>query len=331
MIKGNVMYHNVAYIEKEARGDRLFRYPKEVLKECNSHCRNMARYACNCELRFVTDSDTVFVNITSFSGNGDIIVYFGDFYQAKYRIAAGETKNICISKPAILKDGTGEKFFEGCIYSPNVIRIHFHAFMAIVGEIDALEGEVRPPEKSELPVKTMLAYGSSITHGAGAFASNLCYIQTAARYLGVDVINKGVGGSCFAEKAIADWLSSKTDWDLAYAEIGINMVGAFDCGEFEKCYTYFIDKLSETGKPVFAPSMYLYSGAYNEGTSEKYMKFNEIIKNYHASHKLDNLHFIDGNKILPEGRWLTADGIHPSTEGHALMGFNAAEIIKEYI
>lgn len=333
MIKRNVMYHNIDYVEETPLGDRLFRYPEEVLKNCNQRCRMMARYSCNSELRFVTDSDNAFVRIGSFAGDGDIVVYYGDFCVGQYKISAGETKVISLTKPHMYSEVEGTKFFDSCIYGKNVIRIQFHAFMAVVGEIDAIGGEIRPPEKEELPLKTMLAYGSSITHGSSAFSSNLCYAQTAARYLKSDIINKGVGGSCHAEPAVADWLAERDDWDFAYAEIGINMIGSYSPDEFKKRYTYFFDRISQTGKHIFAPSIYTYSGVYTKDSQsrEYYESFNNIIREYHKTHKRPNVHFIDGDEILTETRWLSSDGLHPSTEGHALMGFNVAQFIKKYI
>lgn len=331
MKNNNIIYHNVDMIKPEFRGDRLFRYPEDVLANCNTHCRIMSYYACNCELRFVTNANSVYVTITSIMGDGNIVVYFGDYCQTQYKILSGETKTICINKPVMLTDGTSEEFFENCIYDPNVIRLHLHAFMAVVGDIEAPGGEIRPPEKSELPQKTMLAYGSSITHGACAASTNLCFAQTAARLLKSDIINKGVGGSCFAEGAVADWFSMRSDWDFAYIEIGINMLDKFECDEFEKRYTYFLNKMAETGKPIFAPSIYMYSGAFKDKSREKYRRFNEIIRNYHENCGFENVHFIDGDYILPESRWLSADGLHPSTEGHALMGMNIAKFIEKYI
>ena len=87
MIKNNLMYHNVDYIEESVQGDRLYRYTKELLGVVNDGCRKMARYACNCEVRFVTDAPSVSFCVTSLLGAGHVVVYRGDFCQATYNIS----------------------------------------------------------------------------------------------------------------------------------------------------------------------------------------------------------------------------------------------------
>lgn len=333
MIKDNLMYHNVDYIEESAQGDRLYRYTKELLGVVNDGCRKMARYACNCEVRFVTDAPSVSFCVTSLLGAGHVVVYRGDFCQATYNISPGETLAVDVAGSIVTSDDFTDEFYKGNSFSKDVYRIHMHGFYCAFGGVDALGHEVRPPKPDELPGKTIFAYGSSITHGAGAMSTNLCYAQIAGRILKADVINKGVGGSCYAEPEVADTYLTNPDWDAAILEIGINVQGFMDCDEIEKRYRYFMKKAAECGKPVFAPSMYRCFGNYykDEAKNEKYNQVDRMIRRVHSELNCPNIHFIDGEEMLPESGMLTADGIHPSTEGHFYMGTYLAGIMKKHI
>src|SRR5690606_33281884 len=84
-------------------------------------------------------------------------------------------------------------------------------------------GDFEPPRREQLPRLRMLSYGSSITQGNGAITASGTYASRVSQLLGVDFINLGFGGGAHLEREMADYIASRTDWDLATLEMGINM------------------------------------------------------------------------------------------------------------
>ena len=56
MIIDNVMYHNVDGIIKRPYGMRLLRYSEGVTENLEYGVKKMSGYACNAEMRFVTEA-----------------------------------------------------------------------------------------------------------------------------------------------------------------------------------------------------------------------------------------------------------------------------------
>lgn len=177
-----------------------------------------------------------------------------------------------------------------------------------------------------MPQKTMLAIGSSITHGARSITHTNSYANEAGRILGVNVLNKGLGGSCQYEPEVADFYASNDEWDFAWIEGAVNC-GVLEVDEFEKRFTYFVDTLYKTGKPLYMTTILPTASLINdkEDNHEKMLEFNEIIRS-----QKDKGVIIEGSEIITDLRFLTTDLIHPSNEGHTRMGINLAGILKKY-
>ncbi len=57
-----------------------------------------------------------------------------------------------------------------------------------------MKGKVEPPRSGDLPEKTYLAYGSSITHGSLGLIQPDSYAFRIAQQLGTDYLNLGFAG-----------------------------------------------------------------------------------------------------------------------------------------
>ncbi len=336
MIIDNVMYNNLDDIIKTPQGLRLLRYPQKVIDRLNPGARLMARYACNIEIRFVTEAPLSFVSILSESGDGDATIYYGDYVVDKVRLPKGEITKLTLSVPASIT-GLEDDFYKNNLYKLGVWRIHLHGSIMTVCDIDTQGYMIRTPNADEMPNRTMLSYGSSISHGSGSHYSPLTYVNTLSKLLRVNCLAKGTGGSCFAEKEVADDFSSRTDWDFALLEVGVNMIGAFDKEEFKKRFTYLADKMYKTGKKLIFVTIYPFSEFYKLNNGEisadykKALEFNEIIRKKCNEFDKDRVLLVEGNKVLTTTEMLSFDGIHPSTEGHIMMGYNLYNQVKEFI
>ena len=209
----------------------------------------------------------------------------------------------------------------GLPFSPEVVRV-----VLPYGQINFLgiEGEVEPPKKEELPEKTYLAYGSSITHGSLALAMPYSYPFRIGQKLGTDYINMGFAGTAQMEKSMAEYLVSRKDWDFATVEMGINMVGnQFSTEEFEKNVDEFTKVLSLDPRPVFATSLY---GFTDPAIRERGTEFRGIVEKYAK----DRLIFVDGLELLDNPVYISQDMVHPSLEGMELITQNWCKVLKKY-
>lgn len=334
MIIDNVMFNNFDASIKTPQGLRLCRYPLEVMEKMNPNARHMARYACNSEIRFVTEAPTCFVNLLSEAGSGEVVIYYGDYVVGKRMLETGKITRIDLNIPQIIK-GLKDEFYKNNKYKFGVWRLHFHNTVLTFCDIDTMGYSIRPPKPEEMPERTMLSYGSSISHGAGSCYNPTTYVNTLADCLGVDCIAKGIGGSCFAEPEIADNFAERDDWYFALLEIGVNMIrqSGIDAEEFKKRFSYFADKMYSTNKKLIFLTIFPYSAMYAEYGDERNVaiNFNETIRNKCAEFDKNRVLLVEGKDVLTSTEMLSADGIHPSTEGHIKMGYNLYNIVKEFL
>ena len=54
------------------------------------------------------------------------------------------------------------------------------------------------------------------------------YAFRLARKLGYDLINLGCAGSCQMDEAMASYIGSRDDWDVALFELGVNVIETWD-------------------------------------------------------------------------------------------------------
>lgn len=326
LIKENILYHNVEELSKTPLGNKLYRYPQGVCEHLNSRARWMARYCCGCELRFVTESECVNINLYAESGSDYAlaVIFCGDFVHDVVKLSCPGMNTITLSKPHFAE---AECFYENNSFDKNVWRVHLHNCEASICSVDAMNYEIRPPEKTEMPEKTMLAYGSSITHGARSITHTNSYAAEAARILGVDIINKGVGGSCRFESQSADFMAASDEWDFAWIEGAVNSTDMTP-EEFDKRFTYFVNTLAKTDRPLFMTTIFPTESKFNKNSPhyDTIQKFDEIIR---SKKNLGTV--IEGERVLTDLRFLTTDLIHPSNEGHTRMGINLADILKKYM
>ncbi|TXK71268.1 SGNH/GDSL hydrolase family protein [Paenibacillus sp. N3.4] len=335
MLPNNVFFHNVMELEQRSYlpGLRLQRFPRQVRESLTEKGRMKAVESNGCELRFVTEARYIRVTMASQEKNGQVLVFKGDLFHAAYDLKAGVVTTIELEEPERFAEVIPEKL-NNAAFSSKVWRVFCDRFSAIFYDIDAFGFVVRPPERHEVPQLTLLAYGSSITQGAGALSHYNCYVQQTARRLGIDVLNLGLSGSCFCEPELADHLAARDDWDIAYLEMGVNMRGVIPVEEFQKRTAYLLDGIIERypEKPIFLTSIFPNRATYFQDStysfSEAEKRFNEVLEQYYASRHHENLILLDGKRIMTDFTSLTSDLIHPSDYGHIVMGEHLAGFLR---
>lgn len=332
MIWNNVELFNVEDIEVKPNGSvRMFRFPKPVMDifghESGKYPITVGRMTTGCEVRFVCKDADVFV--TAEDAEGSVEIFRGDFLVRTQRLQPGISTRLEL-RSDLSVDGCN---LSGVLtnFATNVWRIVFdHDFCGLVDEIRPF-GKIRPPMPAELPEKKIIAYGSSITHGACAGFFTNAYVAHMARLLGADVLCKGMGGSCFCESEVADYLP-KADWDLAVLELAVNMVGIFPVEVFRQRAKKVVENAVRTGKPVVVISHFRHSRDLpGAGGAEENEAFITALQEICRQLQCENLYYLDGREALEDYTWLSADMIHPSIYGHAMMGRKIADWIRKTV
>lgn len=311
MIFQNIDFHNVAELEKTHGGYRMCRLPRDVMEQVNRGIRDKsAWYSTGVELRFRMLSNSVKVHLRAEKTEEAQVVclYYGDFqggWRYSSKIIHETDTAIEISRPDnmdVLWQITKEKSLP---FSPEVVRLVLpYGECVFIG----VEGEVALPKKEEMPAAAYLAYGSSITHGSLALAAPYSYPFRIARKFGCDYFNMGFAGSAHLEKAMAQYIVSRKDWNFASVEMGINMLGKnFDEKLFEERVAQFTEILAKDSRSVFITDIFTHWPTEHPKTE----RYREIVRKYAK----ESFIYTTGTALLGNIASISQDMAHPSLEG----------------
>jgi lysophospholipase L1-like esterase len=331
MIYQNVELHNVAETRPVGNGIALQRVPEAVRQRLNPHAQERMLDATCMEIRFVIEKGPAAVTLRGLADPAQAQIFFGEF-QTGQIAAIG-------SDPVAIPIRTADWFlaiepakFRGAAFSHRVCRLFLSG-----GQVCFLgaTGRLRPPRADEAPSLRYLAYGTSITQGAGSSLRHLCYAAQTARRLGADLINLGVGSSAFCEPELADYAAARDDWDIATVEPTANMQG-FALAEFEQRVAYWFRALLRAKRcravvgitlmPQTADLGPPHVSRKHKGTPDQYR---EAMRRAAASCADPRLHVVEGTDLLPNMAGLGPDMLHPKDNGHIVIGENLARKLRE--
>lgn len=320
MIWNDIELFNVEEIEESNGIIRFYRFPKELIHKIGMEYfnRHVARTTTGCEIRFVGEA---MITLGAVEEDGYIEIFRGDFQVSQKLLKKGERTAIHLQYAQNIDNYPTEYNAQ---YSKDVWRIVFcNDFCGAIYDIDKYT-DVRLPRADELPSKKILAYGSSITHSAGSFMYSLSYISYMAKRLNLQVLNKGMGGSCFCEKEIGDYIKC-SECDGLFLELGVNMMGQFTPDEFYERASYIVKSALNTGKKTVLVSPYLHFKDFSHNFDDRKKSADYALMCQKIASENKSLIFIDGKRILTDISMLTSDLIHPSILGHIAMGKNLSE------
>lgn len=349
MIFEQLAFHNVEELEPltTASGFLLQRFPKAVRERLgrpgDQRGRYIAAMSTGCEIRFVTEAPIVRATLSAPMTGGDVVVYNGDHVHSVHALEPGVPKTLHLERPAEFAAVRAGRLRENARFSPDVWRLFVSrsylggpGFQVAFHALETFGYDRRPPQPGETPSRRWLAYGSSITQGSGATVHHQAYIQQAARRLGCEVLNKGMGGSCLCEREMADYLAARADWDFATLELGVNMRGHFTTEQFTERASYLVERMTtqQPGKPIFLLNMFPNGADYPEDLSHPLTAVNrdyrEALRHIHRRLALPNVQLLEGEAILPDFSALASDLLHPSDYGHIVMGQRLAEELGNF-
>ena len=338
MIFNNVELYNVSEVYPlEGGGVGWRRVPEWVENELSDGGKNMNRSCTGVELRFVLRGEQAIIRmagITQTYGATNVFhVYRGgiqggwDDHEAD-KYVGPEVHDFIIRRSGNMETLQRYAKIKRDPFDPEVIRVIFdrghYRFVEVIGDVE-------PPTKRMTPEKTILFYGSSITHGSNSIdASHTFAAQVGAR-LGCDVRNLGYAGSCAMEPAMAKYIAEEGKagrFDAAVLELGINVIGWPE----DLIRTRVENILREVAganpeKPIVVISPF-YAGEDFYGRP-RLANWRKIIKEIVEMLNFPNVTYVNGLDLLGSPALLSADEVHPNIDGVAAIADGLAAILKK--
>lgn len=321
----NIRFHNVEELEPVEGGWLLRRVGAAARARISPGVQENC-FATGIELRFTMPDGAVDLLLKTIpqAEAATAHIFFGSFqggWEYSSKNFGADVTRIHIEYPAklaTLRRITAEKQLA---FAPEVVRVVLPYVPVIFAGV---EGRTALPAADQLPQKTYLAYGSSITHGSLSLIQPDCYVFRNAQALGVDYLNLGFAGNALMEEEMANYLVSRRDWDFASVEMGINTterVKEFPLEVFEERIDRFTAVLARDPRPVFATSFFRYLDEDTDRTD----KMRRIVRRYAA----ERLIFTDGLQLLDDETLISADGTHPDARGQEQIAARWSRIMAE--
>ncbi len=317
------------------------RVPKSVEDhlEVGQQAFNMSRGTTGVELRFVMRSDKVVFRMQKVMKNEstqNFHVFRGSIqgswedHESSKALVNDDVVDFEIKRSNNLETLREMAKLAGDPFDPEVVRVIFDR-----GHFKILDiiGEIEIPRSEQLPKKTMLSYGSSITHGSNSIDMSHSWVSEIAHDLKVDARNLGFAGACAMEPEMADYLADlgkKGFWDFATLELGINVLH----WDREKMVTRSENLIRRVAgenptKPVFVISPF-YAGEDFHGGKRADL-WREVLREVCAKLALPNVTLINGLDLLGDVTLLSADEVHPNIYGVRQIADRLGKILQNAI
>ena len=219
----------------------------------------------------------------------------------------------------------------GDSWDSEVIRVIFDRGYFKIYDI---VGDIEPPKEEQCPAKTMLSYGSSITHGSNSIDMSHSWVSIVAHNLNMDARNLGMAGSCAMEPEMVDYIASEGEkgrWDIATLELGINVLGWEEDKILERVENTIRQVAGRNPeKPVVVISPFYHCGDDfdEEGRAKKWRRLIEqVVKKLNYS----NVTYVNGLDIIGDMSFMSADEVHPNIYGVQQIADRITERIKKLL
>ena len=329
----SVTFHNVAELRQvEGYDGRVIqRLPEDVRVELNEGAKVNYRRPAGSEIRFVAEGGAT-VWLSCPDGECGVRQFWGPF-QGQETTIGPEPTAVEIERPKHLVNLRPE-VAQTFPFHPRVSRVLLpHQSMAV--SYHGVDGDIRSPRESELPDTRYLAYGTSITRGIAATEPHLTFVNQVAQQTGFDAINMGSAGSAFCERAVADHMAQRDDWDVATLAISVNMVAGFAPAEFERRAEYMVETIAAENpdSPVVCITLFPYFPdlCTDPDGHENFEQFREVLRSIVAGTQHDNVRLLEGPDLLDDVGGLTVDLVHPGDRGMNAIALNLAEELESVL
>jgi hypothetical protein len=334
MYHDSLEFHNTVDLPPAPGGGlQIARFPSAIWDQAEAPMgARTIRLAVGSEIRFVTDQTKIRLYLRSLSGQASLVHLLGNQILHYETLPANGIQCLDIEIPPLKEEVEADALRCGG-FAPQVYRVACLSATLAYHGMEAMGGNVRPPVPDELPRRRWLAYGSSITMAGGTFHN---YVNACAQTLEVDAYNLGMGGSCWVEPAIADFIAGRKDWDYASFELGVNMRRApRDNVRFAEKVDYLLDTVSTAhpDKPLFFVTQFRnaeHHVAADHEIRQDQLEKDGILRRAAARHP-GQVTLIEGSDIAPDFRGFKTDLLHPEPYACVRMGLRLAEVMSPVV
>lgn len=336
MIYKGLELFNVSELSQGSNGGmRIHRFPLSVEKAFGEQGTRINRNSVGVEIRFKMKSDKVKLHLSMEGEGGGSATFYRGSVLSKWQDLSRHIKG---GEGSVLEFDKADRpeFFEEITrsgnypYSPDVIRLVMNGGPLQIVDV---EGDIEPPCKEDLPSKTYLAYGSSITFGSSALSTPYMFTNLIGDHFKVAVRNLGMAGSALLEHEVADYIAdegAKGNWDFATLCMGINCLGRAESDIYESV-GYMIDKVAgdNPDKHIFCISPIFCCEDIKGSESPKRWRriIGELVEKYNSPY----VHYVNGLSLM-DGAWgLSGDFVHPAPIGVRGIAKNLIAEIEKYI
>ena len=307
--------------------DMYLRMPREVAAEVSEGVFKLNREPTGGKIRFTTDSDYIAIKT--------VMDYVG--YAPHYTLIEAAGFDVYINVD-------GRERLAGVFIPPHGTKTGFESVVkfrekgtkevtvyfpihCLVREvyIGIAPGATLGGGRKYINKKTVVCYGSSITHGTGCTRPGLSYPNMLSRRLNIDVLNLGFSGNCKGEIRMAEYIA------------GLDMAAlVYDYDHNAPTPEY----LEETHEPFFKyirerhPKLPIIM--LSRPNIFSHSRCRDIIyKTYENALKSGdkNVYFIDGSEYLKQYGFDDGivDCIHPNDLGYSVMADNIQKHLEKVI
>lgn len=318
-----------ASVQDKGEGLWLTRVPDDLRRRLNPLGHLSALAAGGCEVRFNLLGQKAALTLRCTLQPGIAEVYQGPFL-VSWHLIGGEPTTLQIALPAnlpLLERLSQEAWMP---YDARLTRVLLPGHPPV--RLLSIEGHMEPPRPAQAPMRRLLCYGSSITHGAISVHPSASYAARLAKRLSADLVNLGFGGGAHLEPEMADYIAARDDWDIATLEMGINMLGWFTVQDFAARVEYFIATIARSGRPLFCIDVYTcqYDAEPGTETARKLAAFRKIVRRAVERMSMPHVLHVSGRRMLPSLSYLSSDLVHPSPAGMEEITRNLARTIRRH-
>lgn len=324
MIWKNIEVFNAEELVEFEDGVSWLRIPKNAYNALEKPTgKMMAESTTGVELRFVPRSDSVKIVMSSMEDEASINtfhIYRGGL-QGGYEdhelncYIPPKAREFAFRRAANRSDHQKVHEAIGLDWDSDVIRVIFDRGQVKLHDVI---GDVEPPRPEQVPGRTLMFYGSSITHGSNSIDSSHTWASVLAYNLNMDCRNLGFAGSCAMEPELVDYIAAQGEqgkWQVANLELGINV----RFWEEEKIRDRVENTLRQIAgrnpdKPIFVISPFYYGDEFLKGCTRGTL-WRKIIPEIAAALNYPNVTCIDGLELLGDVSGLSGDLIHPNIYG----------------
>ena len=317
MIYDNIDFFNCSEIKSDGT---LLRFTEELILGLGYKEHQRGRFygyrSIGVELRFKTKSKFFDLSLEAYKENCKVYVFYGDYMDKAYTLEHGKVTTLHIEVPEKIVSNKDRLPRGG--FSNELIRIviGYPGYVKYKG-INFFNNDVFLPEKSDIPSKSLVIYGSSISHGSESLEYINSYPFILSRLLNINVYNKAIPGSCLAEKQMIDYVRD-IKADIYFVEFGINALRLYSKEEYISYLNYIVENINN----LKFTSVFMCGAMLEEDIAKtRFNEFREYAKNIDG--------FIDPDILLNRFEALTTDLLHPSDFGQMLIALNLSRFLQE--